>query len=120
MTTRKEHVDRMTPPGGTPTDEDLRVDAELTRQELAGTVAALGARMDVKSRVRVAARQRAEAIRAGGAELVRKLPDPVAAKVEPVWTAVSHRPAIPLGGLAAVLVTLLVWLRLRSSPARRS
>jgi len=113
MTTRKEEADRMRLPGGEPTDEDLRTDAELTRQELAGTITALGAKMDVKTRVRAAARQRAEAIQAGGAELVHRLPDPVAAKVEPVWTTVSHRPAIPLGGLVALLVTLLVWLKIR-------
>jgi hypothetical protein len=114
MTTRKEQADRMRPPGGEPTDDDLRMDAELTRQELAGTVAALGAKLDVKTRVRTAARERAEAIQAGGTELVHKLPDPVAAKVEPVWTTVSRRPAIPLGGLAALLAALLVWLKIRS------
>ena len=113
MTTKKEQADRMRMPGGEPTDEDLLTDAELTRQELGETVAALGAKMDVKTRVQEAAKEKADAVRAGGAQLVHKLPDPVAQKVEPAWETVSRRPAIPLGGLAAVLVALLVWLKIR-------
>lgn len=111
---RKEQADRMRLPGSEPTDEDLRTDAELTRQELAETVVALGERLDVKTRVQSAAKHRAEAIQAGGAELVDKLPDPVAAKVAPVWRTVSRRPVIPLGGLAALLAALLIWLKIRS------
>jgi hypothetical protein len=84
-------ADRVRMPGDGPTDEDLRTDAELTRQELAETVVALGDRLDVKTRVRIATRRRAEAVRA----------------------TVSRRPAIPLGGLAALLTTLVVWLKIR-------
>jgi hypothetical protein len=113
MTTRKQQEERTRMPGEEPTDEDLRTDAELTRQELAGTVAALGAKADVKGRVQAAAKQRTEAIQAGGAELVDKLPDPVAEKVRPVWMSASNRPAIPLGGLAALIAVLLVWLKVR-------
>jgi hypothetical protein len=115
MTAHKDtsKADRMRMPGGEPTDDDLRTDAELTRHELAETVAELGDRLDVKTRVRTAAKQRAEAVQAGGAELVDKLPDPVAAKVAPVWRTMSHRPAIPLGGLAALLTALIVWLKIR-------
>ncbi|HEV7652056.1 MAG TPA: DUF3618 domain-containing protein [Actinophytocola sp.] len=113
MTTKKEHADRMRMPGGEPTDEDLLVDAELTRRELGETVAALGAKADVKTRVREAAKERAEAVRTGGAELVNKLPDPVAQKVAPVWESVSRRPAIPAGGLAVLLAALLIWLKVR-------
>ncbi|HEY0449693.1 hypothetical protein [Actinophytocola sp.] len=105
--------DRMRMPGEGPTDEDLRMDAELTRQELAQTVAALGAKADLKTRVRAAARERAEAIQAGGAELVSKLPDPVAQRVAPVWTTVSHRPAISLAGLVALIAMFGIWLRAR-------
>lgn len=112
--THEEQADRMRMPGGEATDDDLRTDAESTRQELAETVAALGDRMDVKTRVQTAAKQRAEAVQAGGAELVDKLPDPVAAKVAPVWRSVSQRPAIPLGGLAALLAALVVWLKIRN------
>ena len=113
MTTKKEQADRLRMPGGEPTDEDLLVDAELTRQELGETVAALGAKMDVKTRVQAAAKEKADAVRTGGTELVNKLPDPVAQKVQPVWQSVSRRPAIPVGGLAVLLVTLLVWLKIR-------
>jgi len=43
-------VDSKTMPGSTPTDEDLRHDVELTREELAGTVSELAGKLDVKSR----------------------------------------------------------------------
>jgi hypothetical protein len=91
MTSHKDSADRMRLPGEEPTDDDLRVDAELTRQELAGTVAALSDKADVKSRMRRAAKERVEAVQ----------------------TTMSRRPAIPLGGLAVLLATLLVWLKLR-------
>ncbi|MGH3756973.1 DUF3618 domain-containing protein [Actinophytocola sp.] len=111
--TRRGHDDRMRPPGAAPTDEDLRTDVELTRQELAETVAALGAKADVKTRARTAARDRAEAIRTRGTELVNTLPEPVARTVRPVWTTVARRPAIPLGGLTVLVTVLVVWLRIR-------
>lgn len=111
--THQRHEDRMTMPGQAPTDEDLRHDAELTRQELAETVAALGEKVDVKARVRAAAHHRAEAIQTRGDELVAKLPDPVATKVAPAWQTVSHRPALPLAGLAGLLALIMVWLRIR-------
>jgi len=113
MTSEKKQADRMRMPGEEPTDEDLRTDAELTRQELAETVAALSDKADVKTRVQRATKERVEAAQAGGTQLVSKLPDPVAEKVQPVWTTVSRRPAISLGGLAALLATLLVWLKIR-------
>jgi len=100
-------------PGSEPTDEDLRTDAELTRQELGETVAALGAKMDVKTRVQEAAKEKADTVRAGGTELVNKLPDPVAQKVRPAWEGMSRRPAIPAGGLVALVVALLIWRTIR-------
>jgi len=108
-----DDTNRMVMPGGEPTDEDLRHDVELTREELAHTVAALAEKADVKGRVKAEAHRRAEAARTRGDELVGKLPEPVAAKVAPAWRTASHRPAIPLGGLAALLAALLVWLKLR-------
>ena len=111
MTAKREDQTRM--PGEEPTDEDLRLDAELTRQELAETVAALGAKADVKTRVRTAAKERAEAIRTGGDELVDTLPDPVAKTVRPAWTTMANRPAIPFGALLALIAALLIWRRVR-------
>src|ERR1700741_2779815 len=102
-----------TEPGAAPTDEDLRTEAELTRQELAESVTALGAKGDVKGRVQAAAKQRAEVIQSGGDELVDKLPDPVAERGRPAWAPMSRRPAIPLGALAALIVALLIWLKIR-------
>ncbi len=113
MTTHEERSERLRMPGEEPTDADLRTDVELTRRELAGTVAALSAKADVRTRMREAARQRAEAVRAGGAELVDRLPDPVARRVRPVWAAAADHPAVPLGGLAVLAAGLTVWLRVR-------
>jgi hypothetical protein len=111
--TDEQRRDRMTMPGEPPTDEDLRHDVELTRQELAETVAALGEKVDVKSRAKAAAHRRAEAIQTRGDVLVGKLPDPVATKVAPAWHSVSHKPAVPLAALAALVALLVTWLRIR-------
>ena len=94
--------ERLRMPGQAPTDEDLRLDAELTRQELASTVAALGDKVDVRAR----AHEKAEALRERGDELVEKLPEPVAARVRPVVTTATRRPMIPLIVLLALLLVL--------------
>jgi hypothetical protein len=60
MTSRQE---RHAPPGTAPTDEDLKHEAELTRQELGDTVAELMYKADVKSRAREAAQRRLFTIR---------------------------------------------------------
>jgi hypothetical protein len=110
MTTERE---RLTMPGEPATDEDLRHDAELTRQELAETVAALSAKADVKARVQHVAHEKAEALRERGDELVDKLPEPVAEKVRPVVTSAARKPLIPLAGLVALLLVLRFWLKRR-------
>lgn len=98
MTTKKEQDDRMRLPGGEPTNEDLRMDAELTRQELGETVAALGEQLDVKTRVRTAAKQRAEAVKQ---------------RAVAVRDTMRRQPAIPAGGIAVLIATLLIWLKIR-------
>jgi hypothetical protein len=110
MTDRKE---RLTMPGQEPTDEDLRQDVELTRQELAATVAALGEKADVKARVQHVAHEKAEALRERGDELVGKLPDPVATRVGPVVTGATRKPMVPLATLLAIIVALRFWLKRR-------
>ncbi len=105
--------DRLTMPGEPATDEDLRLDAELTRKELADTVSALSAKADVKGRVQHAAHEKAEAIRERSDELVDKLPPPVATKVRPVVTGAVRKPMIPLAGLLALLLALRFWLKRR-------
>jgi hypothetical protein len=105
---------RMTMPGEAPTDEDLRHDAELTRQELAETVSALGDKADVKARAQRVAHEKHEELQAKGDELVDKLPDPVATKVRPVVDGATRRPYIPLAGLLALLVALRIWLKRRN------
>lgn len=100
MTDERE---RLTMPGQGPTDEDLRLDAELTRQELAQTVAALGDKVNVRAR----AHEKAEALRERGDELVEKLPEPVAERVRPVVSTATRRPMIPL----AVLLALILLIR---------
>jgi hypothetical protein len=110
-----EKDDRLTMPGQAPTDEDLRLDAELTRQELAETVAALGEKANVKARVQEAAHEKAEALRERGDELVEKLPEPVATRVRPVVDGATRRPLIPLAGLLAFLLVLRFWLKRRTA-----
>jgi hypothetical protein len=106
-------TDRMAMPGGAPTDEDLRHEAELTRQELAETVSALGEKADVKARAQRVAHEKAEELREKGDELVAKLPEPVAAKVRPVVDGATRRPMIPLAGLLALIIALRVLLKRR-------
>jgi uncharacterized protein DUF3618 len=94
--------ERLTMPGEGPTDEDLRQDAELTRQELAQTVAALAEKADIKARVH----DKADELRERGDELAEKLPEPV----RPVVTTATRKPWIPV---AALLASVLVLRRLR-------
>lgn len=105
-----EKNDRLTMPGQPPTDEDLRQDAELTRQELAQTVAALADKVDVKARVhdkteevKALAHDKALELRVRGDELAERLPEPV----RPVVTTAARKPYIPL----AVLIALVLLLR---------
>lgn len=107
----EKHDDPLVLPGHEPTDEDLRRDAELTRQELAETVAALGEKADVRTRVRQAAHERTEALRERGDELVERLPDPVADKVRPAVETAARKPVIPVATVLALLVLLRVLLR---------
>jgi hypothetical protein len=106
---------RMTMPGEAPTDEDLRHDAELTREELAETVGALGEKADVKARAQRVAHEKAEELREKGDELVGKLPEPVATKVRPVVDGATRRPLIPIAALLALLVALRILLKRRHS-----
>jgi hypothetical protein len=112
-----DEQDRMTMPGQGPTDEDLRLEAELTRQELAQTVAALSEKADVKGRVQQAAHEKAEALRERSDELVDKLPVPVATRVRPVVTGATRKPMIPLASLLAFILVLRFWLRRRNRQA---
>lgn len=50
--------DRYAMPGSPPTDEDLRHEVELTRQQLGDTVAALMHKVDVKTRMREATQRK--------------------------------------------------------------
>lgn len=79
--------DRYTMPGEPPTDEDLRHDVELSRQELGDTLAQLMSKVDVPSRMRARFNQAKETAR----------DNPLA-----------------IGGVAAALSALIVlWLWLR-------
>lgn len=104
---------RMTMPGDAPTDEDLRHDAELTRQELAETVSALGEKADVKARAQRVAHEKHVELQAKGDELVDRLPDPVATKVRPVVDGATRRPLVPLASIVALLVVLRILLKRR-------
>jgi len=122
--------DRMTMPGAAPTNEDLRLDAELTRQELAETVAALGDKVDVKARaqhkteeLKARAHEKTEEVKAVAArktvelqeksdEMVAKLPPPVAEKVRPAVDVATRNPAVTAGAAAGIIALLIVLLRI--------
>jgi LPXTG-motif cell wall-anchored protein len=110
-----DNDERLTMPGQPPTDEDLRQDADLARQELAETVAALGEKADVKARVQRVAHEKAEELRERGDELVGKLPEPVATRVRPVVTGATDNPLIPIAGLIAFLLVLRFLLKRRAA-----
>jgi hypothetical protein len=79
--------DRYTMPGEPPTDEDLRHEVELSRQELGDTLAQLMSKVDVPSRVR--------------------------AKMDDAKETARANP-LAIGGVAAVVSALIVlWLWLR-------
>jgi len=104
---------RMTMPGEAPTDEDLHQDAELTREELAQTVTALGEKADVKARAQRVAHEKAGELREKGDELVGKLPEPVATRVRTVADGAARRPVVPLAGLLALVIVLRILLKRR-------
>lgn len=113
-----EEKERLIMPGQGPTDEDLRQDAELTRQELAQTVAALAAKADVKARahdkaeeVKARVHDKAEVLRERGDELAEKLPEPV----RPVVTTATRKPLIPLAALLAIVLVLRAVLKRRAA-----
>jgi hypothetical protein len=101
MTTRETREQR-TPPGTEPTDEDLRRDIELTRQELGATVAALAHKADVKGRARQVARQRVDAARG-------RLPQPVFVQAASVLATMRRHPlAAATAGVCAGLGVLVL------------
>lgn len=63
MTRASPERDRYALPGEAPTDEDLRHEAELTRQELGETLAGLLSVMDVKAQAAAKLRQIAHTVR---------------------------------------------------------
>jgi hypothetical protein len=75
MTTRENRSGQWSLPGGAePTDDDLRRDIELTREELGTTVEELAHRAHLKDRAQEAARARIIAVRqAVAAPMVRRL-----------------------------------------------
>ncbi|MFL6120963.1 DUF3618 domain-containing protein [Actinophytocola sp.] len=106
-----DEQERLTMPGQAPTDEDLRMDAELTRQELAQTVAALGEKVDIKAR----AHDKGEALRERGDELTDKLPEQIRPVAAPVVTTATRRPALSLAVLLALVLVLRRVFRSKNS-----
>jgi Protein of unknown function (DUF3618) len=66
-------TDRDTLPGNPPTDEDLRHEVELTREELGGTLARLMYKVDIPARTREAVHSRLEHAKAT-ADIARHSP----------------------------------------------
>jgi hypothetical protein len=111
MTTRESRAGQRSLPGGAePTDDDLRRDIELTREELGVTVEELAHRANVKERAQEAARARVVAVR-------ENVGAPVAHRVVFVATAVRRHPGTTV---AATTICALLGVLLVRQLARRS
>jgi hypothetical protein len=99
-----EQRDRLALPGEAPTDEDLRHEVELTRQELGDTVAALMYKVDVKARMREAAQRKLALLHDATSTAAEQAHDLV-------MTARRH--PVVIGGGALVMAALLVLLGIR-------
>jgi hypothetical protein len=82
---------RYTLPGNQPTDEDLRMEVELTRKELGGTLASLMYKVDVPARTR----------------------EVVHAKLDEARNLARRYPAVVGGTVAGLSVVIAFWLSLR-------
>jgi hypothetical protein len=78
-------------PGSPPTDEDLRHEVELTRQELGGTLARIMYKVDVPARTR----------------------DVLHTKLDQARDTARRYPAVVGGTIAGLSVLIALWLSLR-------
>jgi hypothetical protein len=99
-----EQRDRLALPGEGPTDEDLRHEVELTRQELGDTVAELMYKVDMKARVREAAQRKLA--------LLNDATNTAAGHAHDLAMTVRRHPVV-IGGGALAMAALLVLLRVR-------
>lgn len=111
MSSPGDRDDVLGPPGPGQTQSQLMEDAQAARDNVADAVPADDT---VVSRIRDGVVRTAGAVQEGGDRAFEKLPAPVADKARPVWTVLSRRPLVFLGGLAAAVGSLLAWLRIRS------
>ncbi|MEU3270320.1 hypothetical protein ABZ639_05710 [Saccharomonospora sp. NPDC006951] len=110
MTGDEHRRQRYALPGAEPTDDDLRLDAELTRAELAETAAAVLRKANVADRVRDTAADRAA--------LLRGRVVAFAGRVRASAETSDARPVLAWGGVL-VVVLLLVRVRRRRRDRRR-
>ncbi|GDY29047.1 DUF3618 domain-containing protein [Gandjariella thermophila] len=113
MTTHDTRSGQWTLPGGAePTDDDLRRDIELTREELGATVEELAHRANVKDRAQQAARARVVAVR-------QTVATPMVRRAVFLLAAARRHPVatVTTGTVCAGLALLLVrqMLRIRQS-----
>jgi hypothetical protein len=113
MSSSGDRSDVVGPPGPGPTQEELIEDAQAARENVADAVPVDDPDDTVVSRIRDGAARTAGAVRDGGDRAFEKLPAPVADKARPVWTVLSRRPLVLLGGLATAVGGLVTWLRIR-------
>ncbi|ASR36346.1 hypothetical protein BAY61_16530 [Prauserella marina] len=109
MTGDERRRQRYALPGGEPTDDDLRLDAELTRAELAETAAAVLRKANVADRVRDTAEDRLR--------LVRGKTVALAERARASAGSVSARSTLVVGGLFVVVVLVVRIRRRRADSA---
>lgn len=130
MTEQHKHQlpDGVTGPGELPPNAsvgELVTEIDAARHEAARTVGALVDRVDVKSRVKRATHERAQALRwdgrrlaadlrTSGQQLLDAAPDPVAKAARAGAKAGQRAPWQVWAGLVALLAALWAWRRHRS------
>lgn len=93
-----------------PSVGELVTEIDRARHDAARTVAALAAKLDVKTQVQRKAQNRLDTLRSNGRRLVDATPEPVA---HALGTAAQYAKRVPVQARIAAVVILLAWLGTR-------
>jgi hypothetical protein len=97
------------------TDADVRLDRDVTRQELGDTVEALAHKLDVRSRMKEGVDEKLDQATAKVADVVSQ---PAADRLRTGADAVRANPLPVLASLIALIVAIKLALRARNSGVR--
>jgi hypothetical protein len=97
------------------TEQDVRLDRDVTRQELGDTVEALAHKLDVRARLKEGVDDKLDQATAKVADVVSP---PAAVRLRHGADVVRANPLPVFGGLLALVVAVKLALRARNSGAR--